>query len=223
MSVELDHVFVFCAANAPEASVLRAQGLLEGSSNTHPGQGTANRRFFFSNAFLELLWVSNPAEAQSEAVLPTQLWDRWQRRTSGVCPIGLVFRPRSDSTVRPPFPSWSYKPSYLPAGLSIEVGSGIKPTEPLLFYLPFVRPRNRSHTEPTTHPARIREVAAIGLGMPDPSNLSEGVKCLVGTGLIRVRKAPDYLLELMFFGDGTTTIDLRPHLPVVFVPLGSGT
>jgi hypothetical protein len=40
-------------------------GLLEGSSNAHPGQGTANRRFFFDNFMLELLWVTNPAEART--------------------------------------------------------------------------------------------------------------------------------------------------------------
>ena len=46
MSLELDHVFVNTAPGAPEADQLLSFGLVEGSSNVHPGQGTANRRFF---------------------------------------------------------------------------------------------------------------------------------------------------------------------------------
>lgn len=64
---EVDHVIIFCDVGAPEADVLLARGLHEGPGNTHPGQGTANRRFFFPNVYLELLWVDHPAEAQSEA------------------------------------------------------------------------------------------------------------------------------------------------------------
>jgi hypothetical protein len=52
--VAVDHFFVCCAAGAPEAEALTQRGLREGSSNTHPGQGTANRRFFFENLYLEV-------------------------------------------------------------------------------------------------------------------------------------------------------------------------
>jgi hypothetical protein len=43
MSAELDHVFVCCAGGAPVAASLTQVSFVEGSSNTHPGQGTANR------------------------------------------------------------------------------------------------------------------------------------------------------------------------------------
>ena len=65
--MELDHVFVMCDVGAPEAAALHALGLREGSPNTHPGQGTACRRFFFGNAYLELVWVTDAAEAQAPA------------------------------------------------------------------------------------------------------------------------------------------------------------
>jgi len=32
-------------------------GMREGSPNVRPGEGTANRRFFFRNGMLELRWV----------------------------------------------------------------------------------------------------------------------------------------------------------------------
>jgi hypothetical protein len=61
MTVELDHVFVCTALDALEADLLVAFGLAEGTLNTHPDQGTANRRFYFRNAMLELVWVRDEA------------------------------------------------------------------------------------------------------------------------------------------------------------------
>jgi hypothetical protein len=63
MAFQLDHVFILCDRGAPEADALVRLGIREGSGNTHPGQGTACRRFFFSNVYLELLWVEDAAEA----------------------------------------------------------------------------------------------------------------------------------------------------------------
>jgi len=117
---QLDHVMLFCAAGAPEAEALRSHGFLEGSGQSHPGQGTRNRRFSFANAYLELVWVDDEALARSDLVRPTQLWERWHRRGADVCPFGLVFRPGSGPTA-PPFPAWSYHPPYLPPDLSIDV------------------------------------------------------------------------------------------------------
>jgi hypothetical protein len=58
---ELDHIYCLCPAEAEVAARALARiGLTEGSRNSHPGQGTACRRFFFENAYLELLWVSDP-------------------------------------------------------------------------------------------------------------------------------------------------------------------
>ena len=77
MAFRAHHVFVCTSVGAPEAEDLLDAGLVEGSPSTHPGQGAANRRFFFENGFLELLWVSDDREAQSSLTAPTQLWDRW--------------------------------------------------------------------------------------------------------------------------------------------------
>jgi hypothetical protein len=76
MTFELDHLFICTKVGAAKAERLIALGLVEGSSSTHPGQSTANRRFFFRNAMLELLWVHNQEEARSEAIwaLPEFPW-----------------------------------------------------------------------------------------------------------------------------------------------------
>jgi hypothetical protein len=66
MRIELDHLFVCTAPGAPEAEELVRFGLREGPPNQHPGQGTVNRRFAFSNAMIEFLRASDAQEAQSE-------------------------------------------------------------------------------------------------------------------------------------------------------------
>jgi len=83
MALALDHVFVCTAVGAPEAEALTAAGFAEGAGNVHPGQGTACRRFFFRNAFLELVWVHDEAEARSPETAPTRLWERWRDRADG--------------------------------------------------------------------------------------------------------------------------------------------
>src|SRR5262245_25602124 len=122
MSVELDHIFVCTSTGGTEASHLADFGLVEGAPNTHPGQGTACRRLFFDNAYLELLWVCNPSESQSELTRPTRIWDRWTSRDSEVCPFGFAFRP-GDSETRAPFASWEYSPAYLPPPLRLQIAT----------------------------------------------------------------------------------------------------
>ena len=124
MTLEFDHFFVFTSVNAPEADQVLELGLLEGSSNIHPGQGTANRRIFFHNAMLEFLWVHNDEEVRSELIAPTRLWERSRFQQSGYSPFGLAFR----STTLPdltspqlPFETWPFRPPYLPDHLQIDV------------------------------------------------------------------------------------------------------
>ena len=136
MAISLDHVFICTAINAPEAEALVAFGLVEGSSNVHPGQGTANRRFFFEGGFIELLWVSNPLEAQSELTAPTRLWDRWAGCVNKqISPFGIGFSASGDTPLPAPFESWAYHPRYLPADKSIFFAQNTPLSEPELFYL----------------------------------------------------------------------------------------
>lgn len=67
--MEVDHIFICVQSGAPEAETLKKFGLTEGSSNKHPGQGTQNRRFFFKNSFIELIFLNNPEEASSDLTM----------------------------------------------------------------------------------------------------------------------------------------------------------
>jgi hypothetical protein len=221
MALELDHVLICTAAGAPEADELVRFGLVEGAPNRHPGQGTANRRFFFDNAFLELLWVDDAAAAQSPLVAPTGLWERWSRRAGGASPLGVCFRPAAGAPPeRPPFPAWEYRPPYLPAPLAIHMAAdSADAAGPLLFYLAFGRPArsaDAAHRQPLDHGAGVRTIAAASFTSPGPiSPAARTIERLCPEVTFAQGAAP--LVELTFDSPhAARTADFRPRLPLVF-------
>jgi hypothetical protein len=218
---ELDHIFIFCSVGGEEAEALSAFGLTEGPPNSHAGQGTACRRFFFANFYIELLWVSDLVEAKSGITQPTHLWERWHRQTSGACPFGFIFRPKVQHHLSVPFPGWDYRPAYLPSPLSIHVASNAHLLrEPILFYLSFAQRSDRypiGKRPPLDHPAGLREVTRVQFTSPNLPETSSAFAALTESGLSHLRTDSEYLLELGFDRElqGRRT-DFRPALPLAF-------
>jgi hypothetical protein len=214
--MELDHVFILCDRGAPGAEALLRLGVREGSGNTHPGQGTACRRFFFANAYLELLWVEDESEAGSEPAKRTRLLDRWALRRAGACPFGVIARPTVDEIDGPaPFPTWRYTPSYLPEGLAIGIAEGTLPSEPEIFYVDFQRSRARAGQEPIDHAIPATTLQRVLISGPVPHDLSVASRALVASGAVAFEEAPDYTLTLDFRSAPDASADLRPELPLV--------
>jgi len=219
MAFEVDHLFICTSLGGAEATHLAAFGLTEGAPNTHPGQGTACRRFFFANCYLELLWVSDAAEARSEAVRATHLSERWENRACGACPFGFGFRPKIKHDDGVPFSGWEYRPPYLPSPLSVHVARNAKVQgEPMLFYLSFAQ---RPDAYPTAgrpwlqHPAGLREVTSIALTSPHAEGLSPAMAAVTGSGLFQLRAGSEYHVELGFDGESRCQqADFRPLLPL---------
>jgi hypothetical protein len=217
---EIDHLFICTEVGAPAAEALRQAGLSEGSGNVHPGQGTANRRYFFHNLMLELLWVDKAAEAQAAVTRPTHLWERWQGR-SQTCPFGVCLRPASGVAAQgPPFSSWAYRPAYLPPTLAIAIATNAAVLrEPLLFYLPFAQRQDRyagAQAQPLAHGTGWREVTRIGMTLPQPEPRSQELAALCSTRLIDIQTGPTYLMELGFDGESQGQHhDLRSDLPLI--------
>lgn len=214
--MELDHVFVLCGRGAPEAEVLLRLGIREGAANTHPGQGTACRRFFFANAYLELLWVENAEETGSEAVQRTQLLDRWSLRRSGACPFGIILRPSSGGPeVAPDFPTWRYTPPYLPAGLAIEVADGMALDEPAVFYMAGLGPRRPRGEHSIDHAVPLVTVHRLSIEGPLPADRSLPRLSLEASGAVAFAEASAYLMSIDFSDAPRHAADLRPDLPIV--------
>jgi len=214
MRIELDHVFVCTAPGAPEAEKFVQFGLHEGPPNQHPGQGTANRRFAFANAMIELVWVSDVSEAQSQSARRTLLWERWSGREHNASPFGICLRPVDPQDTGLPFPAWEYRPAYLPDPLVMHIGDvGIE--EPMWVYLSFMRRAQREQWF-IEHPIGICEITGLTLTTPVPlrSNVSQKI---VESGILATRTGTTSLLEIEFDGNRRKEqMDFRPHLPFVF-------
>lgn len=134
--MKLDHVFVFIDPDGPEPATLAALGLNESFRRAHPGQGTANACYCFDNAYLELLWLTDAAEAGGAAAARLQLAARAGWRRNGASPFGIALR-GGEARGALPFPTWDYRPSYLPDGQSVPVAIfSDDPAQPLVFRSP---------------------------------------------------------------------------------------
>lgn len=214
MQVELDHLFVCTAPGAPEAEKLVQFGLHEGPPNQHPGQGTACRRFSFVNAMIELLWVSDASEAQSQRTKLTLLWERWTGRQGNASPFGICVRPVHPQDPGSPFPAWEYRPAYLPDPLSMQIGeAGIE--EPMWVHLSFMRRAQRERWF-TDHPSGVREITRLTLTTPTPLRSNASHK-IIESGVLSTRTGGTSLLEIELDGHRRKEhVDFRPHLPLIF-------
>lgn len=208
MSLELDHVFILVSEGAPEADKLIEFGFSEGEPNTHPGQGTSNRRFFFNNMMLELLWVSNIDEAKSELTKPTMLWERWNGRNN-TSPFGIIFKPSNGGV---PFENWEYKPKYLPDGISFLVGnnSGIL-NEPIIFIMPNRGRPISNKNLPLPNISGFRNVSSLHVKLPQISSPSAILQNIGRLEKISFIESENNIMEIGF--DGETNGNSKAFLP----------
>ena len=158
--MEIDHIFIFSNNKGKEADKLIDFGLTEGSSRTHPGQGTTNRKFYFNNFFLEILWVINEEEIQNTTTAPTKLWERSQHAQNKYSPYGLGLE-NTQATDKLFKNSQIYQPNYFPEGMSVDMITNEKsPVLPWTFRLPY-RDTKKTHEEPVSHINGIRVLTQV--------------------------------------------------------------
>ena len=221
MRFEVDHILICTDSQAPEAQQLCELGLIEGSSNTHPGQGTANRRFSFKNMMLELLWVHSEVEAQSERTQRMGLWERWQGRQQSACPFGIALR--STKTLLPtaniqfPFEGWPYHPIYLPEEMSIFVADNSKQAEePLFFAAPFFKKITElEQSEPINHPVGFNHITAVTVESPVLATASASFTALNQIDGLQFVDGPKHHLILNVDGEKSgRSKNFSPVLPL---------
>ena len=197
MDLQLHHVIVYTSVGAPEARDLLDAGLVEGSPNIHPGQGTANRRFFFESGFLELLWVHDEREAQLPLTASTRLWDRWAARGRAANPFGLCFSSSDGAPAVLPFPSWAFRPDYLSDGRCMFFADGLPLSEPEVFVLSWPQSQSSPEAEPRTHPLGLCEIHSVSLGLPDALSISGSLRAIREAGLVDVHSSatPELFIE----------------------------
>jgi len=212
MSLELDHVFVSASVDAPEIELIREAGFIEGSTHDHPGQGTASRGIFFENAYLELIWLTDPAVAAAPPITRTGLATRADP-LQGASPFGFGLRSTQDPVPPLPFDTWDYMPPYLPRGSAFRMAANSKVlNEPLIFLLPWSRAPSWDVPD---HPCGARRITKVRFG-PCSDAPSAVIQGFLDLGLVSCTKTHGPLLQVQL-DDGIKgdRCDLRPGLPLV--------
>ncbi len=148
----IDHIFIFVPSRQA-ADQLVDFGLSEGSGNIHKGIGTANRRFFFDNFYLEILWVEDETEAKSVAEIG--IWERSDYINTGYSRFGLCLE--NTEATDPIFcNSIKWKPLFLPQGECVNILTSA--VLPWIFRFPQNRQKSLT-TEPRTHKSGIKQLS----------------------------------------------------------------
>lgn len=205
-----DHFFILTEPGAPQADLLSAAGLREGEPNRHPGQGTANRRFFFANSMLELLYVCDEAEATQGPGKRLRIAERVSNPEAS--PFGVVVRECADPGSQR-FPGWKYVPDYLPDHGFLRIGSNSEIlAEPLCMALPPGFPKT-----PGKPPQRSAFAHLTGLFISLPvTRFSAALKTVARAHPLMFRPGEPHRMELIFdHAAHGRKADFRPQLPLL--------
>ena len=224
--MELDHLFLFTDTPHEAAGALRAFGLEEGTPNIHPGQGTACRRFFFHNAYLELVWVHDEDEIRNGVIAPARLWERSQHRSTGYNPFGLCFRdfPQRATDVFLLFKDgWRYHAPFLPPGAFANIGKNeAYPSEPMLFEMPFFGLSPAEYPapkkQPLVHRRSFEQMTKVTLTRPaGAAGISPSMEKVLEHGFVTLSEGTGFSATLQFDGgkEGGSK-DFHPLMPLVF-------
>ena len=195
--MDIDHIFIFTDDNGKIADELVLFGLTEGSGRIHVGQGTTNRKFYFDNFFLEILWVHNEAEIKSDLIKPTGLWQRADTNPTNFSPFGLCIV-NTDETKSLFKNSFKYQPAYFPIGLKIDILTNEeKPNLPWTFRLPF-KEQKKNETEPTEHKHGLRNLTNVEFGIKNYKETDEFIQQFVGQKKIKFTLSSTNNLTLTF-------------------------
>jgi hypothetical protein len=211
--MEVDHIFIFSDNEGKEAQELIDFGFTEGSSRVHTGQGTVNRKFYFENFFLEILWVINESEIKSDLVSPTKLWERSNFSKNGSSPFGLCLVNTEDTDIL--FENnLKYQPDYFPKGLEIEILTNENTTDlPWTFRLPFKGEKKKT-TESTVHKNGILELTKVEFGIPILDQNEDYLLNFKGEKSITFQQHSTHNLTLVFDNNRSNETKIFDTLPL---------
>lgn len=196
---------------APGAGRLSEIGFVEGPGNVHPGQGTANRRFFTDGFTIELLYVSDVEEAATGAGRGLGILAR--SRDAAASPFGLVVRVAECAAVSD-FPNWKYFPDYFSDDLCFHVGNNSSDlSEPLCICMPPRLPKASAAATEHANPGWRLTQLEVRVPGNAPSEVLSRFTAMDGVRVVCGR--PHRMT--MQFNDAVAgkAEDLAPDLPLV--------
>lgn len=211
MNLELDHFFILVQPGATVAELLVALGMQEGTRNRHDGQGTSNRRFYFSNSMLEFLWVRDEQEAINGPGRELRFVER--SKDSSASPFGVILHRKDNHRLAMPFEGWAYQPDYFPPPMAFHVGANSSNLlEPICFYVPFAEPKS---SVPNTEEGSFKSISHVQIWTP--SEFLSDILAVANTADgLSIERGDEHLMEVTFDNNKRgNTKDLRPDIPLI--------
>jgi len=207
--LRLDHIFILVSPGAPEADALLELGWLEAPANDHPGQGTANRRFYLANTMLEFVFIHDIAEAMNGAGKGLKLVERAIDTTAS--PIGLVTRWSGDEPT-PDYPYWEYQPDYFPVPMCFYVGKNSDNfDEPVCICMPPALPQKKTVEAPNNSDWTLTDLELSTPAMFTSETLNYYGKC----DGVKIKLGEEHLLKLVFnHAQKGESANFAPELPL---------
>ncbi|MCJ8324570.1 MAG: glyoxalase-like domain protein [Rhizobiales bacterium] len=213
--MEIDHIFICIEDPEKLAKILTEFGLTEGEPNSHIGQGTANRRFFFQNFCLELLFLQQVGRALSPLTARTTLHARLTDKSLDVSPFGICFRPSPNNIKVENYSTWQYFPLNIPKTFIIDIFDA-PISEPLYEYMDFLTPSSRQIHVQRRHSLGVKNLTSATIHTPFAKLDSELKQDLEKLEIIKFKTNETHILELEFDHQRQgQRQDFRPELPLI--------
>lgn len=227
--LELDHIFIWVKPNAPEAAILEEIGIKRTpNTSEHRGQGTASNFFFFENAYLELIWISDENVAQQSMERTGIDWRsraNWQQ--TGASPFGIGLHKTSEAIDLNLFPL-KYWAEWMQPNTVIHFADSVTNNlEPLYFIVPeymsfatqFEQYSENIKKMVELHPLGVKKITDIKITVTNQTELTKISSQLSQENIAQIQINISYLLELTFDGGRQgKSYDARPVLPIILKP-----
>jgi hypothetical protein len=219
--VQLDHVYCFVTPGFPQEPVLKEAGLTVGFGRQHAGQGTENRLLLLNNAYLELIWIRDQAEAARN---PLRLDRRWAPGGAVGCPFGIGLRGQIPGPIRKDF--FEYHLEGFPGRLWIQRHSNEDGMLPMVFVIeppdgdePVTSPRDQGFPPALfEHPCGAAEIERVTIYGPDIEDLN------VPTANLPIDRWPDrsWRMDVEIASTFHRKVEVLPHLHLLLRQRGPG-
>ena len=176
--MKLGQIILFVHPGGEVISNMEAAGFVEAHRSIHPGQGTASVSYGLGDLVVELMWMTSADEAAVSPLSRCQIVDRFNWSANQSCPFGLGWR----SDQKPPFKTWTYRPSFLPLAQSLAVAQeSDHADQPLMWGMPSAPPPSmlvRAGSSSSLYSEGVAQTTIEALEWPEDLPISQTLKTL---------------------------------------------
>ena len=228
---KLDHILIWVDKGAPEIEVFKENGFTSIISGSHSRQGTSGKYLFFLNFYIELLYISDNAEAfENIEKFGCNYIERSNWRVNHACsPFGLALKMETFDKEKILFDYTEYKADWMKDDSLLMADNNKNLLAPLVFVLRpkmefpcyhsieemLMEDKPEDFKKNHLHENGIKTLTSYNIYINPGVEISKLMHYLNING-INIFKGDKNCIELIFDnGINNKEIDFRPILPLI--------